>query len=204
MTIRMGIYGDSIGTGWRGISDRSKRWTSITCTNLNLEEHNFSVDGLGFIRRRDTGAFLLHPLQMVIDAQPQIALIALGQNDYECIPDREDELRRVMLQDMTALRDALPESQVLVVEPYWPSTRQEPPKGRRVFDLHGACAEEAGLPFVKGQRGVFGEDYLPYLFPEEGQLHPNDEGHAVLAAVMTEALSPYVQRALERTISLPR
>lgn len=203
MTIRMGIYGDSIGTGWRGISDRSKRWTSITCANLDLEEHNFSVDGLGFIRRRNTDAFPLHPLQMVIKAQPQIALIALGQNDYECIPEREDELRRVMLQDMTTLRDALPESQVLVVEPYWPSTLQEPPKGRHIFDMHGACAEETGLPVVKGQRGVFGEDYLPYLYPEEGQLHPNDDGHAVLATVMTEALSPYIQRALGLTAPVP-
>jgi lysophospholipase L1-like esterase len=198
----MGIYGDSIGTGWRGISERPKRWTSITCANLDLEEHNFSVDGLGFIRGRDTDAFALHPSQMLINAEPQIALIALGQNDYECIPDRESELRRVMIQDMTALRDALPASQVLVVEPYWPSTLQEPPKGRRIFDLHGECAEEAGLPFVKGQRGVFGEEYLPYLYPEEGQLHPNDEGHAVLAAVMTEALSPYVQRALAHDASL--
>lgn len=132
---------------------------------------------------------------MVIDAQPQIALIALGQNDYECIPDRENELRDVMMQDMITLRDALPESQVLVLEPYWPSTIEEPPKGQRLFDLHGERADQAGLPFIKGQRGVFGENYLPYLFPEEGQLHPNNQGHAVIAATMTAALSPYVQRA---------
>jgi lysophospholipase L1-like esterase len=200
----MGIYGDSIGTGWRGISDRSKRWTSVTCTNLNLEEHNFSVDGLGFIRRRDTDVFPFHPLEMVINAQPQIALIALGQNDYGCIPERESELRGVIIQDMITLRDALPASQVLVVEPYWPSTLREPPKGRHLFDLHGECAQETGLPFIKGQRGIFGEDCLPYLYPEEGQLHPNDQGHAVLAATMTAALSPYAAHALLQQTSLTR
>ncbi|MHA7239106.1 hypothetical protein [Arthrobacter sp. TMS1-12-1] len=51
-----------------------------------------------------------------------------------------------------------------------------PPKGRRLFDLHYECAKETGLPFIRGQRGVFADDYLPYLYPEEVQLHPNDKG----------------------------
>ena len=196
MATRMGIYGDSISTGWRGVSERSKRWTTITCASLNLEEHNFSVDGLGFLRKRDTNQFPKHPLQMVISAEPQIALIALGANDYEYVPDRESDLRRAMIQDMTTLRNALPESHVLVIEPYWPSPDQEPPKGRRVFDMHGECAQETGLPLIKGQRGIFGSDYLQYLHPEEGQLHPNDHGHALLATTMTAALRPYTTQTL--------
>lgn len=194
MTVRLGIYGDSISTGWRGLSASRNRWTSIVCGNLGFEEHNFAVDGLGFIRQRDTDAFPRHPLDMLIAAAPHIALIALGANDFGSIPDAEQELRRTMLHDMRTLRAALPDAHVLVVEPYWPASTQEPPRSRRVFDMHGECAAEAGLPLIKGQRGVFGGDYLPYLHPEEGQLHPNDQGHARIAEVMTEALAPFGER----------
>lgn len=194
MTLRLGIYGDSISTGWRGISDISKRWTSIVRSNLGLEEHNFGVDGLGFLRKRDTDAFEKHPLDMVIDARPHIALISPGANDYAHVQDEEQKLRTTMLQDMVTLRDALPGAQVLVVEPFWPG-RQEPPLGGRVFDMHVDCASEAGLPVVKGQRGVFDGDHERYLYPQEGQLHPNDLGHARLGEVMTAALSPYVEAA---------
>ncbi|HET7414942.1 MAG TPA: SGNH/GDSL hydrolase family protein [Arthrobacter sp.] len=194
MTVRLGIYGDSITTGWRGISARKNRWTSIVCRNLGFEEHNFGVDGLGFIRKRDTDAFPRHPLDMVIAADPHIALIALGANDFGAIPDAEQELRRMMLHDMHRLRNELPDAHVLVVEPYWPASTQEPPRSRRVFDMHGECAAKAGLPLVKGQRGVFGENYRGYLHPEEEQLHPNDQGHARLAEVMAEALAPFAER----------
>lgn len=192
MTVRLGIYGDSISTGWRGTVTRSKRWTSIVCANLGLEEHNFAVDGLGFLRKRETEVFPKHPLEMVIGVEPQIVLIALGANDYGYIPEEEDRLRNAMLTDMRRLGESLPESHVLVVEPYWPAA-QEPPKGSRVFDMHGECANEAGLPLIKGQRGIFGEDYRRHLHPEEGQLHPNDLGHERIASVMTVALRPYVE-----------
>lgn len=95
---------------------------------------------------------------------------------------------------LTRLRDALPDAQVLVVEPYWPA-RQWPPRIRRVFDLHAECAEETGLPFLVGQNGVFDGDHLPFLYPEPDQLHPNDRGHARLAEVMTGVLEPYVAKA---------
>ena len=98
-----------------------------------------------------------------------------------------------MIQDMSRLRDALPDSQVLVVEPSWPAL-EWPPRIRRVFDLHAECAEETGLPFLLGQNGVFDGDHLPFLDPEPDQLHPNDLGHARLGEVMTEALEPYVAR----------
>lgn len=194
MTVRLGIYGDSISTGWRGVSATSNRWTSIVCANFGLEEHNFAVDGLGFIRKRDTNAFSQHPLDMVVEADPHIALIALGANDFGSIPDAEQELREMMLYDMHRLRTGLPDAHVLVVEPYWPA-KQEPARSSRVFDMHAECAAEVGLPLMKGQRGAFGEGYRQYLDPEEGQLHPNDRGHARLAEVMTAALAPFVKRA---------
>lgn len=193
MTLRLGVYGDSISTGWRGISHVDKRWTSIVCRNLGLEEHNFAVNGLGFLTKRDTEQFEKHPLEMVIDSDPQIALIALGANDYPQLPDNENKLRRTMIEDMSRLRDALSDSQVLVVEPYWPFL-EEPPRIRRVFDLHAECAEATGLPFVLGQYGVFAADPAPFFYPEPDQIHPNDRGHARLAEVMTGALEPYVAK----------
>ena len=194
MTLRLGVYGDSISTGWRGISHVGKRWTTIVSRNLGLEEHNFAVNGLGFLTKRDTASFEKHPLDMVIDAEPQIALIALGANDYPQLPDNDDKLRRTMIGDMCRLRDSLPDSKVLVVEPYWPFL-EEPPRIRRVFDLRAECAEETGLPFVSGQYGIFAADPTPFFYPEPNQIHPNDLGHARLAEVMTEALAPYVARA---------
>jgi lysophospholipase L1-like esterase len=194
MTLRLGVYGDSISTGWRGISHVNKRWTSIVCRNLGLEEHNFAVNGLGFLTKRDTDLFEKHPLEMVIDADPHIALIALGANDYPQLPENDDQLRRTMIEDMSRLRDSLPDSQVIVVEPYWPFL-EEPPRIRRVFDLHAECAEETGLPFLLGQYGVFAADPTPFFYPEPDQIHPNDLGHARLAEVMTEALEPYVAKA---------
>ena len=130
-------------------------------------------------------------MSLVIDADPHIALIALGANDYPQLPENDDKLRRTMVEDMSRLRDSLPNSQVLVVEPYWPFL-EEPPRIRRVFDLHAECAEETGLPFLLGQYGVFAADPTPFFYPEPDQIHPNDLGHAKLAEVMSEALEPYV------------
>lgn len=78
----------------------------------------------------------------------------------------------MMMQDMITLRDALPESQVLVLEPYWPSTIEEPPKGQRLFDLHGERADQAGLPFIKGQRGVSGRTTCHICFPKRASSTP--------------------------------
>lgn len=195
MAIKLGIYGDSISTGWRGISAINNRWTSIACANLGLEEHNYSVNGMGFLRKRDTDAFAKHPLDMVVDVDPQIALIALGANDFRFIPDREHEVRKWMLHDMRKLRAELPNAQVLVIEPYFPAL-EEGPRSHQVFELQLACVAEVGLPLIKGQRGVFGNDYEPCLYPEKTQMiHPNDRGHARLGEVMTEALRPYAEAA---------
>jgi lysophospholipase L1-like esterase len=131
---------------------------------------------------------------MVIDADPKIALIALGANDCIQLPENDHKLRRAMIEDMSRLRDSLPNSQVLVVEPYWPFL-EEPPRIRRVFDLHAECAEETGLPFLLGQYGVFAADPPAFFYPEPDQIHPNDLGHAKLAEVMSQALEPYVDKA---------
>lgn len=98
--------------------------------------------------------------------------------------------RQTILHDMRKLCRQLPHAKVLVVEPYWPSG-EEGPRCRQAFDIQVGCAEELGLPLVKGQRGAFGDNYAKFLYPEETQrIHPNDRGHARLAEIMTHALEP--------------
>ncbi|MGN7191730.1 hypothetical protein [Curtobacterium sp. MCBA15_004] len=46
------FYGDSIVTGWRGISSPNKRWTTIVSERLGWRELNLAINGVGFVRRR--------------------------------------------------------------------------------------------------------------------------------------------------------
>ena len=93
---------------------------------------------------------------MIIDAKPQIALIALGTSDYRQLPEHEHKLRRTKIEDMSRLRVHSRTPRCSSSNPT--ALPEGPPRIRRVSDLRAECAKEQGLPFLSGQYGVYAND----------------------------------------------
>ena len=101
------FYGDSIGTGWRGISSPDCRWSSLVCAELGWRELNHAVDGLGFVRRRGpdrthTGE-PLGVLAEVLASDADACVVALGANDSMLVAERHDEVRAAVARDLDLL-----------------------------------------------------------------------------------------------------
>jgi hypothetical protein len=80
--MNVAFYGDSIVTGWRGISAPDRRWSSIVASELGWRELNFAMNGLGFVRWR--GPDKTHtgePLGLLADvlaSDADACVVALG------------------------------------------------------------------------------------------------------------------------------
>ena len=181
------FYGDSYTLG-TGASDPSKRWSRIISAERGWVEHNDSVNGLGFVNHRgstppDYSDDDLVPL--AIAAEPDILFITMGLNDNFSMPDRADDIRSAIRTDFATLREALPDTRIVVVEPFW------------YTDARPDSVEQI-ISWVRTEAGTIGADWVPGAshwiqgHPEwmaDDGLHPNDAGYAAMAERMDEALT---------------
>ena len=177
------FYGDSYTLG-TGASDPSRRWSTIISAERGWNEVNPSVNGLGFVNNRDrlpSGADLV---DAVIASEPDIVFVTMGLNDNFSMPSRADEIRQAITADFGALRAALPDARIIVVEPFWYSDDRPDSVGT----INGWVADEAaaiGADHVEGaSHWIEGH---PEWMAEDG-LHPNDEGYEAMAKRMDSEL----------------
>ena len=189
--VRVAFYGDSIVTGWRGISAIERRWTSLVSALLGWDEVNCAANGLGFVRwrgpgRTDTG----EPLGLIDDviaAEPDLVVVSLGTNDIVVAEHRGADVRAAMRRDLHLLSERYGTNRVLVLEPYWPRVAFAP-----VFEQVRSWLREAtaaaGLTYLEGQASVVAG--RAELLCADG-VHPNDAGHAALAAFLGPRLDAW-------------
>lgn len=179
------FYGDSYTRG-TGVSDRSRRWSTILSEDRGWAEFNPSVDGLGFVNNRD----LLAPGEDLVerivglDPEPDVVIVTMGLNDNFSMPTRADEIRTAIGRDLARLRDELPGARLVVVEPFW-YTDDRPASVEEIIAWVEDAAAEVGADHVRGaSRWLEGH---PEWMAADG-IHPNDDGHAEMARRMDSEL----------------
>ena len=188
---RVAFYGDSIVTGWRGISSPNRRWTSIVSKSLGWEEVNIARNGVGFVRRRgedraDDG-MPLGLLGEVLNSRTDLVVVALGGNDSVIVNDRYDDIQSAIVRDLRMLVDMFGQCRVVVLDLYSPHGEEKPPGWIAVRAFLKAATTDAGLLWLSGLDSAIGGDSALLC---SDHVHPNDEGHAALARSIVGVLAP--------------
>ena len=189
--MKVAFYGDSIVTGWRGISSVERRWSSLVSATLGWHELNIAVNGLGFVRWRGPdrthSGEALGILADVLDSDADACVVALGGNDSVVVADLHDEVRTAIERDLAMLVDRFEHDRLAVLDLYSPFADVKPPGWRAVRALLESAVRAHGLRLVPGLADAVRQD--PALLCADG-VHPNDAGHAALAAAVTPGIRP--------------
>jgi lysophospholipase L1-like esterase len=175
----VGFYGDSLTFGL-GASDPSRRWATLLCVRRGWTEANPSVSGIGFVKAR-AGTDL--PGQ-IIAAHPDLVVVALGHNDLLLVDSRGSEVEAAIHDDLTRLRNGLPDARIVVLALFSPLSF-EPPQVTAVDGWLRAAARDVGATFVPKSSGwlVGHPDWTV-----DG-IHFSDAGNAAIADLLDAELT---------------
>jgi lysophospholipase L1-like esterase len=177
------FYGDSYTLG-TGASEPSKRWSSIISADRGWNEVNPSVNGLGFVNNRDSLPADGDLVEAVIASDPDIVFVTMGLNDNFSMPARADDVHAAIVSDFTELRSALPDTRIIVVEPFW-YTDDRPESLSTISAWVADEADAIEADHIEGaSHWIEGH---PEWMASDG-LHPNDEGYAGMAKRMSAEL----------------
>ena len=180
---RAAFYGDSYTLG-TGASSTAHRWSTIVCAERGWREFNPSINGLGFVNNRHNFGDGDLPSQ-IIASYPDFVFVTLGMNDNFSFAHAAEQIQSQVSTDLKYLRLALPDAHFIVVEPFW-YTDDRPDSLSIITGWVKAVAEFIDADYVVGASHWL--EGRPELMARDG-LHPNDVGHALIAARMDAALA---------------
>ncbi|KJQ55473.1 SGNH/GDSL hydrolase family protein [Microbacterium sp. SA39] len=182
------FYGDSYTLG-TGASDPALRWSTIISEDRGWSEFNPSVNGLGFVNQRPSFGEDDLPA-LVIESQPDIVFITMGLNDNFSYAQRADLIRETIRADLTRINDALPDSRIIVVEPFW-YTEKRPESVEQIISWAEEAAGEIGADWIPGASRWLDGHYVGSTdsWMAADGLHPSDIGYAQMAERMDAALA---------------
>jgi lysophospholipase L1-like esterase len=164
------FLGDSYTEGAGSDQNRLSRWTTIVSRDLGWAEVPFGVGGSGFVRGEIYGS----RVDAVIESGANVVIISGGRNDTE---EPIPEVRDAALAVMEKLRNGLPDAQIVVISPWWDDDAVPSALGE-VADAMEFAATSVGGDFIDAGQPLQGR---PDLLAPDG-VHPNNEGHAAIAA----------------------
>lgn len=182
---KVAFMGDSYTSGV-GSTSKSSRWTTLLAAQLGWEELNYGQGGSGFTGRgvsTDGTDKLSYPemIPAVVSAKPDMVVVATAGNDFNRGPE---SFEPAIAKFFTDLRAGLPTAKIVVVSPMW----RGPESHEHLPEL--AAALKGGALSVKGTFVDIGSDfqtsYADGLLGADS-IHPNDRGHAELAAEVAAA-----------------
>lgn len=179
---RVAFYGDSYTYGI-GATAEQRRWSTLLSEQYGWSEVNESVSGLGFMRNRELFGEGDVP-SLIIDENPDAVIVTMGLNDNFTYKAYADELPDQIMSDFERLVTELPNTRLIVVEPFWYTT-ERPASVDTIITWVRDAARDVGAEYVPDA------SYWLAGHPEwmaSDNLHPNDAGHAVIAARMDQAL----------------
>jgi lysophospholipase L1-like esterase len=193
---RVLFLGDSIAWG-TGASAPERRFTSLLLTRLNargngrFEGVSLAVRGSALVDRdwRPRDSTHPHGLARAIALDPDIVVIAHGSND-NAFGHSLGEFLWAYRDSVRALRRALPDARIVctTVAPRWDSLATDDDwLNRANVGIQEIAALERTL-LARGHAKLRGRREL---FPDG--IHPDDEGHRLLAESVLEALAGEVQ-----------
>ncbi|MFJ4222905.1 SGNH/GDSL hydrolase family protein [Microbacterium sp. NPDC089695] len=181
------FYGDSYTLG-TGASDEANRWSTVISAARGWREFNPSVNGLGFVNQRTSFGEDDLPA-LIIAEHPDIVFITMGLNDNFSYDLRADLIRETIVDDLTRLRDELPDARFVVVEPFW-YTDDRPDSVEIISGWVEDAAATIGADWIPGASrwldGHYAESEDSWMAADG--VHPSDEGYAEMAERMDAAL----------------
>jgi lysophospholipase L1-like esterase len=175
------FLGDSYTEGW-GATKTSTRWSTIVADEAGWVELNQGQGGTGFVTSAGLGGCgldycptYLERVSDVIDAQPDIVLIAGGQNDLVGLSSEPAAVRDALNETYDRIRSGLPRARIIAVGP-----SIAPPNNDLINELDTwvqAAAKRVGADYVSLIDPVVIE---PDMVEIDG-VHVNDKGHRAIA-----------------------
>jgi lysophospholipase L1-like esterase len=183
-------YGDSITEGW-GASTPGRTWLATAARRLGLEAVNFGYAGSG------RGELVVAEAMAAVPAD--VITVAFGTNCWGMIAFSEDLLEATVRAFVASVRAGHPRTPIVLVSPIVRPDAEATPNrlGATLAGLRAAYeraalslgAADAAITLVPGRELV-----------TAGQLadgiHPDDAGHAALAAAVGPAVSAALQPAV--------
>lgn len=177
---KVAFIGDSYTYGAQ-LTDLSKRWATLLSATLGVTEQNLANSGSGYLNTGASGNFVTQSLSVAPDAQTVI--ICGGINDAPMSPTQE-QLNTAMTSIVNNVRGKSPSARIIIISPMW--YHLNPSAGLLQVDARLRIAAAAlGVRYVEGGPWLR-FDRADWSF---GDGHPNDAGHAVIAAWVEDQLA---------------
>lgn len=181
------FLGDSMAEG-KSASAPAKRWTALVAGELGQNEVNLGHARTGYVRvgPKDSCGDEACPnfegmVSQVVKAKPSTVVVTGGGNDSG-LP--AEEFSHAVSDTLTALRKALPDAEIFVVNPWW-DLRPVPDSLAAQTSAVKAAATDAEVTYLDTGQPLVDK---PQLMVADGT-NPNDAGHAVLAQAVTQAMA---------------
>jgi acyl-CoA thioesterase I len=174
------FLGDSYAFG-HGASKPSKRWANLVSVNKGWSEANLSQEATNYSTAGEPGLTSYRArLSAVVATGAQIVVVSGGRGD---VGVGSAQFRSDVRSTFAAIHAGLPHARLIVVSPTWGN---DPAPALLV----------AQISIVKDEASRAGATYLDIGEPLFGHFsmmdvdgwHPNDAGHAAIAAAVEKAL----------------
>ncbi|WP_406417624.1 GDSL-type esterase/lipase family protein [Streptomyces sp. NBC_00873] len=186
------VHGDSITEGWWSTRP-AHAWPAVAGRALGLDPVNLGYAG--------SARGELCVAEQIAGLPADVLTLAFGTNCWSSVPFSAPLLYETVRAFVALVRAGHPGTPILLVSPLLRPDAEESPNalGATLSELRTAL-ERAGASLVRAGdsrlsvlpgREVLGPEHLV-----DG-LHPDDSGHALLAAAVADALTPYVPLATE-------
>jgi lysophospholipase L1-like esterase len=180
-------YGDSITEGW-GASAPGRTWLATAARRLDLEAVNFGYAGSGRGERVVAEAMAA--------AAADVITLAFGTNCWGMIAFSEDLLAATVRAFVASVRAGHPRTPIVAVSPIVRPDAEDTPNrlGATLAGLRAAY-EGAVLSLGTADAGItlVGGGELVRTDQLADGIHPDDDGHAVLAAAVATAVRAALQ-----------
>ncbi|MCP3817016.1 GDSL-type esterase/lipase family protein [Streptomyces sp. A3M-1-3] len=177
------VHGDSITEGWWSTRP-AHGWPAVAGRALGLDTVNLGYAGAA---RGE-----LATAEQLAALPGDLITLAFGTNCWSRVPFTAPLLYETTRAFLDLVRQGHPDTPLLLVSPVLRPDAERTPNvlGATLADLRGAMERAAGERIAAGDGSLALLEGRDLLRPEHlaDGLHPNDEGHAVLAEAVAAAL----------------
>jgi lysophospholipase L1-like esterase len=180
-------YGDSIAEGWVA-STTPASWVSIVGRTRGLDAINLGYAGAA--RGEVVSA------EQLARVEADVISVTHGTNCWGMIPFSSDMMRSTTEAFLRIVRSGHPGVPIVVASPILRPDAEDRPNrlGATLGDIRNAMEEAVRAVGDELTTLVSGKDLLPAHLLADG-IHPNDEGHQVLAGQLGAAVYQAAQRS---------
>lgn len=162
--------------GWPGLLSAAEGWP------FSRESSLWSAQGgTGYLMAGDATQPLPARAATAVEAQPDVVIVAAGINDVGRF--QPEAIRTAASETFSTIRAASPQTRIIAVGPFWPTTRAMSPDLDATRDAIYAAAQDAGVT-----DWIDPQPWMADIEIGADNVHPTDAGHQVLADRMSAAL----------------